>query len=133
MTKLRKRLHIFIFPLAVLMLCSLDASAQDKVLGFRAATKYMMSGSITVKTSAPPVRRIKFRSTLAAVRITNVRIDYRDGTTQRVGFDKLIGPGMESDPIDLAGGERRIKRIRFSSVAISFKGRNALIFVYGED
>jgi len=133
MTKRRKRLLIFIFPLAVLMLCSLDASAQDNVLGFRAATKYMTSGSITVKTSAPTVRRIKFRSTLETVRITNVRIDYRDGTTQRVEFDKLVGAGMESAPIELTGGDRRIKRIRFSSVAISFKGRNALIFVYGED
>jgi hypothetical protein len=135
MTNIKHR-FLFIVPFLGLFLgaLTLDVSAQDaKVLGFRAATKFAANGSVNVKSSTPVIRRIKFKSTIATVRISNVRIDFRNGTSKRIRFDKLIGAGMESDPIEIDAGERRIKRISFTSVAISFKGRNALVFVYGED
>lgn len=134
--KVRRYSRLVIIPLIGLFfgLIAQEAFAQDwKVLGFRAATKYAANGSVSVKSSTPVIRRIKFKSTIATVRVSNVRVDFRDGTSKRIRFDKLIGAGMESDSIDLDVGKRRIKRISFTSVALSFKGRNALVFVYGED
>lgn len=132
----KKQRLLFIVPFLGLFLgaLTLDASAQDaKVLGFRAATKFAANGLVNVKSSMPVIKRIKFKSTIATVRVSNVRVDFRDGTSKRIRFDKLIGAGMETDPIEIDPGKRRIKKISFTSVAISFKGRNALVFVYGED
>ena len=129
---IRRILNILVFAL-ILGFTVTNVTAQDwRVLGLKAATKRSMTDSITVKPKQGAIRRIKFRSALATVRISNVVVDYRNGKSERISFDGLIAPNSESQAFDLRGRARDVKRINFTYVALSFRGRNALISVYGQ-
>lgn len=74
-------------------------------------------------------RQLKFQVVDAAVEMLNMTVVYETGVPQNIPLRFVIPRGGESRLIDLAGGERKLRRVEFTykSGAPGYHGRSKVI------
>ena len=101
------------------------------LLGQRAVTDRADHDVITVKAVRGDFKSVKLTVERAAVDFHRVVVHYGNGTRQEVELRNTIPAGGESRVIDLAGTERIIHRVEFWYDARTFRGRRAVVRLFG--
>ncbi len=101
------------------------------LLGQRAVTDRADHDVIAVTAARGDFRSIKLAVQRAAVDFHRVVVHYGNGTKQEVDLRNTIPAGGESRAIDLSGTERVINRVEFWYDARTFRGRRAVVRLFG--
>jgi len=108
------------------------APARDWVLlGQRTVTDRVDHDVIGVTARQGDFRAIKLTVQRAAVDFHRVVVHYGNGSKQEVELRNTIPAGGESRAIDLNGSDRVINRVEFWYDARTFRGRRALVRLFG--
>ena len=100
-------------------------------LGQRAVTDRVDHDIIGVTGRRGNFRAIKLTVERAAVDFHRVVVFYGNGDKQEIELRHTIPAGGESRAIDLSGSERVINRVEFWYDARTFRGRRAVVRLYG--
>jgi hypothetical protein len=127
----RHRIGFTLLALALLA-PALPASAEKWVfLGQRHVTDRVEKDSVEVTASEGTFEAIQLRVKRSAVRFLDVTVVYGTGTSDDLELRDVIPAGGKSRALDLRGGNRVIKRIRFTYEAKSLGRRGAIVEIYG--
>jgi hypothetical protein len=107
------------------------AGAEWVLLGQRTVTDRADHDVIPVTAARGDFRSIKLTVQRAAVDFHRVVVHYGNGTQQEIELRNTIPAGGESRAIDLSGADRVINRVEFWYDAKTFRGRRALVRLFG--
>jgi hypothetical protein len=106
--------------------------ARDWVLlGQRTVTDRADHDVIAVTARQGDFRAIKLTVQRAAVDFHRVVVHYGNGGKQEIELRNTIPAGGESRAIDLSGSDRVINRVEFWYDARTFRGRRAVVRLFG--
>ena len=101
------------------------------LLGQRTVTDRADHDVIAVSGARGDFRSIKLTVQRASVDFHRVVVHYGNGTKQDIELRHTIPAGGETRAIDLSGGDRVIKRVEFWYDANTFRGRRAVVRLFG--
>lgn len=101
------------------------------LLGQRTVTDRADHDVIGVTAARGDFRSIKLTVQRASVDFHRVVVHFGNGTRQDVELRNTIPAGGESRAIDLAGADRVINRVEFWYDANTFRGRRAVVRLFG--
>ena len=118
--------------LATLLLGGPPVAARDWVLlGSRTVSDRLDHDVITVTAKRGDFKAIKLTVQRHAVDFHRVLVHYAHGSVQEIELRNTIPAGGESRAIDLTGSERVIDHVEFWYDARSFRGRQAVVRLFG--
>lgn len=101
------------------------------LLGQRAVTDRADHDVIVVSATRGDFTRIKLTVQRAAVDFHRVVVHFGNGGKQEVELRNTIPAGGESRAIDLTGDDRVIRSVEFWYDAKTFRGRRAVVRLFG--
>ena len=116
---------------AILLAALALGSADWVLLGQRTVTDRADHDLIPVTASRGDFRSIKLTVQRAAVDFHRVVVHYGNGSDQEIALRNTIPAGGESRAIDLTGGDRVIRSVEFWYDANTFRGRRAVVRLFG--
>ena len=125
---MKQLLFIGITILSLMVLSSTSVQGQWSKIGERVVGFHLDHDEILVTAWKGTYRKLKFACHKAPIHLVNIKIVYGNGEFTNIKVGKKIEKGSESKVIDLPGGKRIIKKIKFNYTSIpTFKGKAHLV------
>ncbi len=104
-----------------------------ELLGERYVTDGLDHDVIQVTAAKGDFRSLKVRVKGHAVQFRAMRIQFGDGSVQNVELRNVIPAGGESRVIDVEGHDRVIRAVEFTYDAQTYRGKKALVRLFGKN
>lgn len=120
--------------LIVGLLAALSVEAKPKLwvkLGERTVTDRVDHDVIKVGADEGRFSKIQLRATGSKVRVRNIVVVFADGSRQERSENFTLHKGEKSPVVDLEGGRRVIREVRFVYDEASILKRRAKVQLYG--